>query len=93
MTNEEFDRRFERHVEFSLQQQAKFDADMARLEEAQERTQKKLDQTAEILSSLTTVTFEGFKVLSESHRLTEEELRKLTARMDRHLREDHGLEN
>jgi len=93
MTNEEFDRRFERHVEFSLQQQAKFDAGMDELRAAQVETQKKLDKTAEILSSLTAVTFEGFKVLSESHKLTEEELRKLTAKMDRHLSEDHGLEN
>ena len=93
MTNEEFDRRFERHVEFSLQQQAKFDAGMEELRTAQAETQKKLDKTAEILSSLTAVTFEGFKVLSESHKLTEEELRKLTARMDRHLSEDHGHEN
>ena len=93
MTNEEFDRRFERHVEFSLQQQARFDAGMQELRAAQAETQKKLDKTAEILSSLTAVTFEGFKVLSESHKLTEEELRKLTARMDRHLSEDHGHEN
>ena len=89
MTNEEF----ERHVEFSVQQQARFEARMDRLEAAQAETQKKLDRTAEILSSQTAVTFEGFKVLSELHKLTEEELRKLTARMDRHLREDHGLEN
>jgi len=89
MTNEEF----ERHVEFSVQQQARFDARMERLEAAQVETQKTLDRTADILSSLTTVTFEGFKILSELHKRTEEELRKLTARMDRHLNEDHGLEN
>ena len=89
MTNEEF----ERHVEFSVQQQARFDARMERLEAAQAETQNKLDKAADILSSLTSVTFEGFKILSESHKLTEEELRKLTARMDRHLNEDHGLEN
>ena len=89
MTNEEF----ERHVEVSVQQHAKFDARMDRLEAAQAETQKKLDKAAEILTSLTHLTFEGFKVLSESHKLTEEELRKLTARMDRHLREDHGRDN
>lgn len=89
MTNEEF----ERHVEFSVQQQARFDARMEKFEAAQAETQKKLDKTVEILSSLTAVTFEGYKVLSESHKLTEEALRKLTAKMDRHLSEDHGLEN
>ena len=89
MTNEEF----ERHVEFTIQQQAKFDVEMARLEAAQAETQKIVARTAETVSSLSTVTFEGFKILSESHKLTEEALRKLTDRMDRHLRDDHGLEN
>ena len=91
--NEEFEKRWERQVEFFLQQHAKSEARMDRLEAAQAETQKKLDKTADILSSLTAVTFEGFKILSESHKLTEEELRKLTARMDRHLSEEHGLEN
>ena len=89
MTNEEF----ERHVEWSLQQQAQFEADMRRLEAAQEQTQKKLDQTAEMMTTLTRLTFDGFKVLSDAQKLTDEQLRKLIARTDRHLREDHGFEN
>jgi hypothetical protein len=89
MTNEEFDRR----MEFFLLNQAQFDADMRRLEASQAETQKIVNRTAETVSNLTTVSFEWFKILSESHKLTEEALRKLTARMDRHLSEDHGLEN
>jgi hypothetical protein len=91
--NEEFEKRWERQVHFFLQQHAKSDERMERLEVAQAETQKKLDRIVETISSLTAVTFEGFKVLSESHRLTEEELRKLATRMDRHRSEDHGFEN
>ena len=107
MTNEEFDRRFERHVEFSLQQQAKFDADMEKLKAAQTKTEKTVDRLAENISHLAGFIHEGFglvqnlfketdtkiQALAEEHRLTEEALRKLTTRMDRHLTEDHGIEN
>ena len=96
MTNEEF----ERHVEWSLQRQARLDAKMeqfdARMEEfwaGLAETRKIVDRTAETVSSLTAVTFEGFKVLSDAQRVTEEQLQKLTARMDRHLSDNHGLEN
>ena len=88
--NEEFEQRWERQVEFFLQQHAKSETRMDRLEAAQAETQKKLDRTADILSNFTAVSLEWFKVLSESHKLTEEAIRKLTARMDRHLSEDHG---
>ena len=100
MTNEEFDRRFEKHVEWSLQQQARFDARQARFDAEMEElkaglseTRKIVDRTAETVSSLTAVTFEGFKVLSDAQRVTEEKLQKLTDRMDRHPSDDHGLEN
>jgi len=107
MTNEEFDRRFERHVEFSLQQQANFDARMDRLEAAQAKTEQTMDRAAKNISHLAGFIHEGFgliqnlfkdtdakiQALVEEHRLTEEGLQKLTARMDRHLSDDHGLEN
>lgn len=96
MTNEEF----ERHVEWSLQQQARFDARQAELDVKIEEfwaglaeTRKIVDRTAETVSSFTAVTFEGFKVLADAQRVTEEKLQKLTDRMDRHRRDDHGLEN
>jgi hypothetical protein len=53
MTNEEFDRRFERHVEWSLQQQARFDAGMEELKAGLAETGKIVDRTAETVSSLT----------------------------------------
>jgi hypothetical protein len=101
MTNEEFDRRFERHVEWSLQQQARFDArqvqfdaDMDELRAGLAETRKLVDRTAETVSSLTAVTFEGFKVLSDAQRVTEEQLQKLMAKFDRNSSEDHnGLQN
>ena len=89
MTNEEF----ERHVEFSLQQQAQLEVESIKLKAAQAETEKALARAADILSSFTASTLEWSKVLSESHKLTEEELRKLTDRMDRHRSEDHGLES
>lgn len=62
-------------MEFLLNRQAKFDADMQRMEEAQAKLEKDIDRTAEMVSSLTTLTFEGFKItdtrlqaLSESHK-------------------------
>lgn len=121
MTNEEFEERFERHVEFSLQQQAKFDADMEKLKAAQAKTEQTMDRAAENISHLGVFIHEGFglvqnlfketdakfketdaqfketdakiQALAEEHKLTEEELRKLTAKMDRHLSEDHGRQN
>ena len=128
MTNEEFDRRFERHVEWSLQQQANFDARMEKLEAAQAKTEQAMDRATENISHLAGFIHEGFglvmnlfkdtdekfkenaasfketdamfrdtdakiQALAEEHKLTEEALRRLTNRMDRHLSEDHGLEN
>ena len=124
MTNEEF----ERHVEWSLHQQADFNARMDRLEAAQAETGKKLDRAAENISHLAGFIHEGFglvqnlfkdtdekfkdtdtkfrdtdtkfretdakiQALAEEHKLTQEELRKLMGRVNRHLSEDHGLEN
>ena len=91
--NEDFEQRWNRKVEFILNQQAQSEAETIKVKAAQAETDKALTRLTDIISSLTAVTFEGFKVLSESHKLTEEALRKLTDRMDRHLREDHGLEN
>jgi hypothetical protein len=114
MTNEEFDRRFERHVEFSLQQQAKFDAGMEELRAAQAKTERTLDRVEENIGHLAAFIHEGFgltmnlfkdtdekfketdakiQALAEEHKLTQEELRKLMGRVNRHLGEDHGLGN
>ena len=93
MTNEEFEQRWNRKVEFILNQQAQHEAEWMKLKAAQAATDKALTRLADIISSLTAVTFEGFKVLSETQKRTEEELQKLMGRVKRHLSEDHGLEN
>lgn len=104
MSNEEWDRK----VEFLLNQQAQFDIDMRRLEAAQARTEETLDRAAKNISHLAGFIHEGFglvmnmfketgaeiKELRDSQKLTDEALRKLITRFDRHLSEDHpGLEN
>ena len=77
MTNEEF----ERKMEFIVNQQAQFSADMLRLEaaqtelrEAQARTNDVVARTNEVVSRLAAATLEGFKdtsakinVLIDSH--------------------------
>ena len=97
MSNEEW----ERKMEFLLNQHAKFDAEMYELKAAQAASEKRLDRISETLSSYATILFENFKItdarireLTESQKLTDEALRKLITRFDRHLSEGHpGLEN
>src|SRR5262249_7925634 len=56
MSNEEWDRK----IEFLLNQQAQFDADMIELKAAQARTEKSLDRAAENISHLAGFMHEGF---------------------------------
>lgn len=93
MTNEEFEQRWNRNVEFILSQQAQSEAEWVKLKAAQAETDKALSRLSDIVANYTAVSLEWTKVLSESHKLTEEALQKLTDRMDRHRRDDHGLEN
>ena len=79
MSNEEW----ERKMEFLLNQQAKFDIEMTRIEEAQAATGKKLDRAAEMLSSYTNILFEHIKLtnveiqeLRDSQKLTDKQLRE-----------------
>jgi hypothetical protein len=74
MTNEEFERR----MEFQLEQQAQFSADMQQLREAQA-------QTLEIVTRLANGTVEGFKdvkaridALVDSQIRTDEKIKALT---------------
>jgi predicted transcriptional regulator len=104
MSNEEW----ERKMDFLLNQQARFDAEMYELKEAQKKTDQRFAQTEEQISHLAGFMSEGFdlvmtlfkktdaeiKELTESQKLTDEALRKLITRFDRHLSEDHpGLEH
>ena len=107
MTNEEWDRK----AEFLLNQQARFDAEMHQLEqrqtelrESQARTDKMVAHAAETISSLASLTFEGFKItdakirevaeaqkeLAASQQDTSEKLKDLARLVDRHIR--GGLE-
>ena len=99
MTNEEFDRK----IEFLLNQQAKLDSDMQRLEAAHTFTAEALTRLIETVGSLATVMFEGFKVLdnkiqalaesqklmTETQKRTDESLRNLAELIERHIREGH----
>ena len=99
--NEEFEKRWERQVEFILNQQAQHDAEWMKLKAAQAQTEQSLDRAAKNISHLAGFIHEGFGLLmniikendTKIRALLEEELQKLNARTDRHLREDHGLEN
>lgn len=61
MSNEEFDRR----MEFFLNQQAQFDAEMQKLQESQKELHKTTEATAEGLKELRTLVYEGFKISAE----------------------------
>lgn len=92
MSNEEWDRK----VEFLLNQQAKFDADMAEMKAHSKETDKKIDRLFDFLSSQSTIMFEAFRLtdmeidkVKELQKLTEEALQRLITRFDRHLSEGH----
>ncbi len=87
MSNEEFDRK----VEFLLNQQARFDAGMQELREAQKVTDEKFKHmfdgfeegqkfaihTRETLDELAILTTEGFKILYEQSRNTDAKIAAL----------------
>jgi len=104
MSNEEW----ERKMEFLLNQQARFDAEMYELKAAQARTEETVERAAKNISHLAGFTNEGFglimnlfketnieiKALKESHKLTEELLQKFIAKVDRLTGEgQNGLQN
>ena len=83
MNNEEFEKR----MEFILEQQAQFSADIQQLREVQA-------QTESVLARLANVTLEGFNdvnakinALVDSQIRTDENLRNLIAVVDRYLSE------
>ena len=93
MSNEEW----ERKMEFLLNQQAQFDVDMTRLEAAQAASERRLDRISETLSSYATILYENFKItdsrileLADSQKLTDEQLRKFIAKVDRLTGEDQN---
>ena len=84
MTNEEF----ERHVEFTLQQQAKFDADMEKLKAAQAKTEKSMDRAAKNISHLAGFIHEGFGHLHNLFKETDERFKETDVKIQA-LAEEH----
>jgi transposase len=104
MNNEEFDRK----MEFIVNQQAKFDANMQELQEAQkiteqnlnrfvENTKEDLAQTKETLAELTTLTTEGFKWTIQRFNAIAENSKhtdaKIDALIDSQIRTDAMIRN
>ena len=103
MSNEEWQRK----MEFLLNQQAKFDAEMYELKDAQAKTERTVDRAAQNISHLAGFIHEGFglvmnlfketdekfKEMAASSKETDAKIQALTAKMDRHLSEDHGRQN
>jgi predicted nucleic acid-binding Zn-ribbon protein len=95
------DEEWERKMDFLLNQQARFDAEMYELKAAQAASEKRLDRISETLSSYATSLYENFKVtdaeireLRQAQKLTDEQLRKFIAKVDRLTGEDqNGLQN
>lgn len=106
MTNEEWDRK----VEFLLNQQARFDAGMQQIKEAQAANDLKLaeaaataaraaaeashaaisvTQVAETLTSFINATKNGFQLVFDTQRRTEEKLQDLAGIVERQIREGH----
>jgi hypothetical protein len=95
MHNEEFERNFERKVEFIVNQQAQFEVNMQRLEEAQAVTEKKVahaveaaahaseaaeryaERTAKHIENVTSLVFEGFRVVAERFKETDVKIKAL----------------
>lgn len=72
-------------MEFLLNQQARFDAEMYELKAAQAASEKKLDRTTEMLSSYATLLYKSFAItddrfreLADSQKLTDVKIRELT---------------
>lgn len=99
MTNEEFNRK----VEFLLNQQAKFEARMQHVEEAQPKNERKIDETGEVArntaegltqlidltAQLTNTVVEGLRVTFDGMKHTDE---KIDALVDSQIRTNELFE-
>jgi hypothetical protein len=100
MTNEEM----QRTMEFIVNQQAQFTADIQKLQESQQFLQDSLGQTNQLLNRLAAATVKGFEDVNakinalvdaqirtdENVKKTDEAVRNLTAVVDRYFRERNG---
>lgn len=65
MSNEEFEKRFEKKMEFLVDQQAQFAANMQKMEERVSKVEEHVSQIRDLLTRLAVVTTAGFKELTE----------------------------
>ena len=77
MTNEEFNKK----VEFLLNQQAKFDARMQRVEEILPQHAAALDELIDVCGHLTNTVVDGYRAVFESMKDTDERMKDTDERM------------
>ena len=89
MTNEEM----QKAIEFIINQQAQFSTDIQKLQETQ-------TETNQLLTRLAAITVKGFEdtnakinALIDAQMRTDENVRNLTAVVDRYFRERNGLKD
>ena len=103
MYNEEFERNFERKVEFIVNQQAQFEVNMQRLEEkvghaveaaahASEAVERHAERTTKHLEHISNLVFEGFRVVAERFKETDVRINALIASQMRTDEKLHELD-
>src|SRR5687767_5232454 len=75
--NEEFEKRWERQVEFILNQQVQLDAETVKLKAAQAQTEQSLDRAAKNISHLAGFIHEGFGLLMNIIKENDSKIRAL----------------
>ena len=78
MSSEEFERRFQNHVEFMLEQQSRFDERLNKLEESQVRQAENLDRLAESVSAMQVEMREAINNLIVANEVTRDLAEKAT---------------
>jgi transcriptional regulator with AAA-type ATPase domain len=93
MTNEEM----QRTMQFILEQQAQFAVDIQQLKESQAKTEGNVGQLTNVVSLLAAATNAGFQelrggiaALIDTQLRNEENIKNLTAVVDRYFRERNG---
>lgn len=67
----------QRQMDFILNQQAQFAADIQKLQEAQSKMLESQAETVQLVNRLAAVTLEGFEQTNDAHKRTEEALTRL----------------
>ena len=78
MSSEEFEQRFQNHVEFMLEQQAKFSTDIEQLKEIQAKQTENIDKLTENVSAMQIEMREAINNLIIANELTRDLAEKVT---------------